>query len=160
MIKVAVFKECVCPYAANWVTDRINLAERVLKSNKKILEIIITNGRQIRKINKKYRGYDRVTDVLSFAWQEEKKVKSDLLGQIYICYPQIVKQARERHIATAEEFTRMLVHGFMHLLGYDHATKAQEKKMFALQERIVAALSFPRKRESATQRGRSPFSRG
>jgi probable rRNA maturation factor len=59
------------------------------------------------------------------------------LGQIFIAYPQIKRQAKQYKISEKEEFVRMLVHGLLHLVGYDHNTIKDEKKMLNLQEKIV-----------------------
>jgi len=101
------------------------------------VEINIVSDYTIKKLNYNYRGINKKTDVLAFAWQEDKKLKSNFLGQIYISYPQIVRQARLYKLSISEELTRMIVHGLLHLLGYDHQTEKQTKRMFAIQEKII-----------------------
>ncbi|HSR89494.1 MAG TPA: rRNA maturation RNase YbeY [Candidatus Udaeobacter sp.] len=102
------------------------------------LEINIVDDKEIKDLNFRYRGLKKVTDVLSFAWQEDGIIKTDSLGQIYICYPQIVRQAKELSIKSKEEFVRMLAHGFLHIIGYDHVKKKDAVIMFGIQEEIVA----------------------
>jgi probable rRNA maturation factor len=77
-----------------------------------------------------FRGKDKVTDVISFGWQEDSLVPSDVLGEIYICYKQIERQAKHFKCSTKEEFTRMLAHGLLHSVGYDHISKSQASRMF------------------------------
>ena len=101
------------------------------------LDLIVIGNPEMKKLNRRYRRKNRVTDVLSFAWGEDKKVKSASAGEIYICWPQIKKQAEEYGVAEKEEFARMAIHGMLHLAGYDHATKKGEKIMSAKQEKIV-----------------------
>lgn len=101
------------------------------------LEINIVGDKAIKDLNFRYRGKNKVTDVLSFAWQEDKKVRTKYLGQIYICYPQIERQAKEFKVKPREEFVRMLAHGFLHIIGYDHIKKKEAEKMFKIQEAIV-----------------------
>ncbi len=102
------------------------------------LEINIVGEKEIKDLNFRYRGKNKVTDVLSFAWQEDKIIKSKNLGQIYICYPQIEQQAKEFTVSVPEEFVRMLAHGFLHIVGYDHIKKPEAAKMFKIQEEVVA----------------------
>lgn len=111
-------------------------ARQLVKANGE-LEVSVVGDKEMKDLNYRYRGKNCVTDVLSFAWQEDKKIKSEFLGQIYVCYPQIVRQAKELSIKTSEEFARMLAHGFLHLLGHDHIKKSEAKTMFKIQEKIV-----------------------
>lgn len=103
------------------------------------LEINAVGDEKIKQLNKTYGGIGKVTDVLSFAWREDKVVKSgnNFLGQIYICYPQITRQAKKFKVPAKEEFARILIHGILHLLGYDHQEKKDAEKMFKLQEGLV-----------------------
>ena len=107
--------------------------------NKKNFEVSVhlVGDKKIRSLNVNWRGKDKVTDVLSFAAQEESFVKSNDLGDIFICVPQVKRQAKKQNIPYKEEFFRMLAHGILHVNGYDHITKKEETKMFALQERFV-----------------------
>ncbi|MFA7653975.1 MAG: rRNA maturation RNase YbeY [Candidatus Magasanikbacteria bacterium] len=117
-----------------------SFVRRLSRWEKKILgevEINIVGDEVIQILNKEYRGQDRVTDVLSFAWQEDKKISSKLLGQIFICYPQIKRQAKDYKVSVESEFYRMLIHGLLHLIGYDHQNKADALKMFKKQDRIL-----------------------
>ncbi len=101
------------------------------------VEVNIVGDKEMKSLNFHYRGLNKTTDVLSFAWQEDKIIKSNYLGQIYISYPQIVKQAKELRIDPKEEFVRMLAHGFLHIIGHDHIEKKEAKVMFGIQENIV-----------------------
>lgn len=117
------------------------ISEAAAKHEKKIkglVEITVIGDAAMKKLNHQYRGKNKVTDVLSFGWQEGGKMPSTILGEIYICYPQIKRQAKTFACSHKEEFTRMLVHGLLHSVGYDHITKRQAEKMFPLQEKIVA----------------------
>lgn len=89
----------------------------------------------MRAYNKQYRKKDRPTDVLSFeASSEIKRDDPYDLGDILVCVEYARVQARRRGISTEEEVARLVIHGVLHLAGYDHATKRDESKMFALQE--------------------------
>jgi len=94
-------------------------------------------------MNFQYRGKDRTTDVLSFGLYEgeSSRAQGNELGDIFICVPQIIRQARRFSVSTKEEFIRMLVHGILHLLGYDHETSSDATRMFELQEKLLIQLN-------------------
>ncbi len=118
-----------------------NVISKKTKVNGEV-EVNIIGDKEIKDLNNRYRGLNKVTDVLSFAWQEDEVVKTNYLGQIYISYPQIVRQAKELSIDTDEEFVRMLTHGFLHIIGHDHLKKKEAEIMFKIQEDIVEECLF------------------
>ena len=96
--------------------------------------------RRSQTLNRHYRGKDRPTDVLSFAAEEGSVLKRKLsydLGDIFICIPQIRRQAKQYNISRQEEMIRMLAHGVLHLAGHDHIHEKEAKIMFGIQEEIV-----------------------
>jgi probable rRNA maturation factor len=105
------------------------------------ISIAVVGDKAMRTLNRQYRGKDYVTDVLSFRDAEIKGnyqgVKKQQLGEIIICYPQIVRQAKQHQQSFSDELALMFVHGFLHLLGYDHVTDKDFIKMEALQEKIL-----------------------
>ena len=101
------------------------------------VEVHLVGDARIRKLNKQYRGIDKPTDVLSFAWKEDPGYQGALLGQIYMSVPYIERQAKRFNVSAKEEFVRMLVHGLLHIVGYDHMKDKEAKQMFSLQEKIV-----------------------
>jgi probable rRNA maturation factor len=102
------------------------LAELVSKK-KLIVSVTFVTASQMKRLNRVYRKKDRPTDVLSFNMDEGK-----LLGDVIIC-PQVAKRnAREYGTSYRAEIARLAVHGFLHLLGYDHG-----KKMFNIQDRVL-----------------------
>jgi probable rRNA maturation factor len=114
---------------------------------KGFLSIHCIGDRRMRTLNRRYRGIDRTTDVLSFAIQEGEEffvgTQDDSvleLGDIFISIPQISRQAKRFGISEKEEFTRMLVHGVLHVLGYDHVHPKDAQKMFFLQEKILTDI--------------------
>ena len=136
MLSLDFNKRVKCPWTQNEVKKIFNLIQKKIKLDGE-LEVNIVGDKEIKDLNFRFRGKNKVTDVLSFAWQEDKMIKTESLGQIYICYPQIVRQAKEYSVKTKEEFVRMLTHGLLHIMGYDHGTKKDAKKMFGIQEEIV-----------------------
>ncbi|MBI2037866.1 MAG: rRNA maturation RNase YbeY [Candidatus Magasanikbacteria bacterium] len=123
-----------------WSLEGIKKVFKLIYKHTKIngeVEVNIVGDKEMKSLNFHYRGLNKTTDVLSFAWQEDKIIKSSYLGQIYISYPQIAKQAKELRIDSEEEFVRMLAHGFLHIIGHDHIEKKEAKVMFGIQENIV-----------------------
>lgn len=103
--------------------------------------VIIINNEEIHKINKEYRGIDRPTDVISFALEDFKDIKYEndyrVLGDIYISIDKVREQAKEYGHSEKRELAFLAVHGLLHLLGYDHMEKEDEKVMFSKQELIL-----------------------
>ncbi len=108
-----------------------------------IVDVTIIDNQEIHKINKEYRGVDRPTDVISFAFfddENESLVKGDApksLGQILISYQKAEEQAKEYGHSLNREMSFLFVHGLLHLLGYDHMNEKDEKEMFKLQDDIL-----------------------
>ena len=112
-----------------------------------IFSIIFVNEETIQNINRDYRGIDKVTDVISFAFEDTgKQVYNNvrLLGEIYICIPRMIDQAKEYGHSEKRELSFLAVHGLLHLLGYDHMTKEEEEIMFGLQELILDGENIKR----------------
>ena len=129
-----------------WLRRLSTLVLRTVKGaafeRKSELSIVLTGDAEVRELNRLYRGKDKTTDVLSFPLLEGKRLKSGRgdslpLGDVVISIPQAKRQAREQTKAFKEEMALLLVHGILHLLGFDHGTKAEEKRMFGLQERLL-----------------------
>lgn len=115
-----------------------------IKKTKAVVSLHCVGDQQIRSLNRRYRKKDKVTDVLSFPMRTgkffltDKKTEEDW-GDIFICIPQIKRQAKEYGVSYKEELYRMTVHGVLHLLGYDHEAKKDATIMFPLQDMLVAA---------------------
>lgn len=106
------------------------------------ISVHIIGDTKMTELNRIYRGKNKTTDVLSFPAKEGAwggKQEQDL-GDIFISVAQIRRQAKVWEVTAAEEFTRMLVHGVLHILGYDHISNSEAKVMFGKQERYVAAV--------------------
>lgn len=103
------------------------------------LSVNIVSRNKIHEINKTYRKIDRVTDVISFEF-DEGFIEVDgylMLGDIFICESKAIKQAKEYNHSIRREMCFLFTHGLLHLLKMDHMNKEDEKKMIAMQEKIM-----------------------
>ena len=129
------------------VDFKYNYLKKVIKRTLKhegvknvCFSVIFVNEKEIQEINKEYRGIDKVTDVISFALEDNSNIVYNnirVLGDIYICIPRMLEQASSYGHSLKRELSFLTVHGLLHLLGYDHMEKEDEEKMFALQELIL-----------------------
>jgi len=116
----------------------LGVAQAMRLRRDRTVSVAFVSEAEIRRLNKAYRGKDKVTDVLSF---EEEKME-DSLGEILICYPQARRQAREMGHSVRQEALFLLVHGLLHLFGFDHERPMDATRMFARQTRILDALGI------------------
>lgn len=128
--------------------------EEGLLDSKLIITVTFTTPEEIRKINEKYRKIDRATDVLSFPMFEkeelEEKIENkdflyeDVLGDIIISIEKVKEQAEEYGHSFERELSYMLVHGFYHLMGYDHIEEEDKKVMRPKEDKILNDLKITR----------------
>lgn len=107
---------------------------------KAYFSIIFVDNERIQEINREYRGKDAVTDVISFALEDNPDIVPNnirVLGDIYICIPRMIEQSEAYGHSIKRELSFLCVHGLLHLLGYDHMKKEDEELMFGLQEDIL-----------------------
>ncbi len=116
------------------------------------LSITFVDNETIQQINREYRGKDAPTDVISFALEEMGEDEVEIvgenlprvLGDIIISIPKAKEQAKEYGHSFEREIGFLTVHGFLHLLGYDHETKEDEKEMIEKQEKILEKFGLKR----------------
>ena len=119
-----------------------NLFEIAIKklNVKGIFSVVFIDDDLMHEMNLKYRGIDRTTDVLSFALNDsinDFKEEINVLGDIFVSIPKMKEQALEYGHSEKRELSFLCIHGLLHLLGYDHMEKEDEKIMFGLQEEIL-----------------------
>ncbi len=137
MISVELNNQSAAPYGPKFFSDIIKVAARHEKKITGTVEVSLVGSVAMKELNRIYRGKNSDTDVLSFPWQDDKIVKSTLLGQIYLCHNRIKRQAKDFKVSPKEEMARMFIHGLLHLVGHDHGKPKEAKTMFALQEKIL-----------------------
>ena len=110
--------------------------------------LIIVDNEYIHNLNKEYRGIDRETDVITFALEDEDTLvigdNERILGDIYISIDRARSQAVDYGHSFLRELSFLAVHGFYHLLGYDHQTKEDEEVMFKKQEEVLESYGIRR----------------
>jgi probable rRNA maturation factor len=131
----------------------LTIVKNVLEHGMKKLDVcdaffnvIIVDNDYIHRLNKEYRHIDRETDVITFALEDDKTFNPEerILGDIYISIDKAKSQAEEYGHSFIRELCFLSVHGFLHLLGYDHMKKEEEEVMFKLQEEILDEMDIKR----------------
>lgn len=107
------------------------------------LAIVLLGETAARDLNRRYRGKDRATNILSFPYEalrDEKK--SALLGDLVICPAVVAREARAQHKRARDHYAHLTVHGTLHLLGYDHARERDAKAMESIERKVLAGLGI------------------
>ncbi len=137
-----------CP-AESWLR---RVAEQVLQEldiGSAELGLMITGQEQVQELNRRYRGEDRSTDVLAFHMKSAKEETSPFvappdgvlhLGEVVISCPQAAIQAQEHHHTVEKELAILIIHGVLHLLGYDHKRVAQKRVMQVKERTILSKI--------------------
>ena len=128
--------------------------EEKLDTTNLYISITLTDPKEIRNLNNEYRHIDKETDVLSFPMFEKSEIENilqgkcievqDVLGDIIISIPKVEEQAKEYGHSFERELSYMLVHGFYHLIGYDHMEEEDKKEMRTKEEKVLKTLNILR----------------
>jgi probable rRNA maturation factor len=107
------------------------------------LSIKVTGDQEIRELNSAYRGIDKTTDVLSFeADYYDPDLESRYLGDVVISFPQAAGQAQKSGHPVESELQLLIIHGVLHLLGYDHGSEEEKETMWKVQDQTLNALGL------------------
>ena len=121
----------------------IETALRVARFRKQAeLSIRVVGAREGRALNRRYRDRDYATNVLSFPADLPKGIESPLLGDIVICAPVVLREAREQGKRVRDHYAHLTVHGVLHLLGFDHQNENDARNMEALETRVLASIGI------------------
>ena len=102
--------------------------------------LLLTNNKEIQNLNKKHRNLNKPTDVLSFHLNKKEQICLKYLGDIIISVEKAKKQAIEQNKTLEEELFMLIIHGFLHLIGYDHQKVKERKIMFSLQNKLLKKI--------------------
>jgi probable rRNA maturation factor len=124
--------------------DFRNWAACALQGRGEATELLIrvVDAAEIRDLNGRYRGRYEPTNVLSFVFQPPPGVESRHLGDLVICAPVVKREAQEQHKRVVDHWAHMVVHGVLHLCGYDHQDEQEAEKMEALERRILYGIGI------------------
>ena len=143
MSKIEIFNETEKEIKELETVEKV-LISAIKKENLEniVFNLIIVNNEYIHELNKNYRNIDRETDVITFALEDEDSIvlpnSERVLGDIYISIEKAESQALEYGHGLLRELSFLAVHGFYHLLGYDHMNKEDEEVMFKKQEEVLS----------------------
>ncbi len=107
-----------------------------------IASLLITSADEIKNLNKQYRDKDKATNVLSFPMSSPQEVEICLLGDIVLCASVIQQEAKQQAITERSHWAHMVVHGMLHLQGYDHVNNDEAENMEQLEIKILNQLGF------------------
>lgn len=140
-----IVDEFGCDFEYKYLDEVINHTLEKMGIKDAYLSIIFIDDDTMHKYNLDYRGIDRTTDVLSFALEDNQTFKTEIrqLGDIFISIPKMRMQAQEYKHSEKRELSFLVVHGLLHLLGYDHTRSEEEEKIqFGLQDEILNELNI------------------
>ena len=140
-----------------WLRNIVTVAlGKFIFSRPVSISIFIADDSTLKELNLRYRGIDETTDVLAFSfhdslYDEPEDITvfdfpshgTDELGDIVISYPQAIRQAKENKKTIHSELALLLVHGVLHIMGYDHAEEEDERVMWAKQDEILEMVTLP-----------------
>ncbi len=140
MNEFKIVDEYGCNFDYSYLDKIINKALEMEGVDSSIFSIVFIDDEKMHELNKTYRGIDRTTDVLSFAFEDNNKLCYNIrqLGEIFVSIPRMQQQAKEYGHSEVRELSFLVVHGLLHLLGYDHTKgEKEEKEMFSKQELVL-----------------------
>lgn len=123
-----------------WIVAALTMAGYQSPSAELTLRIV--SQEESQTLNRDYRGKDKPTNVLSFPFEVPEHIESDLLGDLVVCAPVVAEEAVDQHKALKAHWAHMLVHGSLHLLGFDHVDDEEAEEMEALEIDIMQSLGF------------------
>lgn len=129
------FEKTVAGFGAAGVRRAVRAVLKAEKAGDRSVGVLVTGDRQIRRINKRFLNHDWATDVISFGLGEK-----GMLGDVVVSVDTARRAARDLGLSLKEEISRYLIHGTLHLLGYDDKAPKARRKMFKRQEMILKGL--------------------
>ena len=151
----SIYIDIEAPYrrrlTQKWLHEVIDATLAAQKINRPVeLSLLVTGDEEVHRLNREYRGIDATTDVISFALSENTDGTKFLtppdrisrLGEVIISYPQAVSQARENRQTIKAELAWLVVHGLLHLLGYDHQDDKAEATMRKREDKILREIDL------------------
>ncbi len=131
--------ESLLPDWESAIQEALTKAAKVLEKNfsNQEVSVVLTNDAEVQKLNKTYRHQDKPTNVLSFVSDADGE-----LGDIILAYETVVKEAEDAGLLPLHHVTHLIIHGFLHLLGYDHHHEEEAQRMETMEIRILRDLNI------------------
>ena len=131
------------PHKKDFITW-LTIATKIMPppENKNEINIRLIDETESAALNKTYRNINKSTNILSFAYQSDIN-DDDLLGDLAICSPIITKQANQQHKSPSAHWAHIVIHGYLHLLGFEHQNAEEAKKMEQIEIEILDKLGYP-----------------
>ena len=127
-------------FDAAW-SERVATAAGLLKPARGAVNIVMVDDREIRRLNRRYRGKDKPTDVLSFSYLDDGVDPVDgTVGDIFFSHETLVRDARRLGVAVPDLALRLVVHGMLHVIGYDHESDADAARMERRERTILKRI--------------------
>ncbi|PGH54935.1 rRNA maturation RNase YbeY [Azospirillum palustre] len=136
---------------AEWLAERAALAALAAayddEEGPAELSVVLADDELVHRLNREYRGKDKPTNVLSFALTEAEEPEAQegvpvMLGDVILAYETVAREAAEQRKSFNDHMTHLVMHGVLHLLGYDHETDDEAEEMEALETRLLATLGI------------------
>jgi len=132
------------PLASQTIREAVDAAAGAISTEGGEVSILLTNDSEIARLNRDWRGIDKPTNVLSFPASGRSADQGEkLLGDIVIAYETLERESRDESRDFLHHLAHLAVHGFLHLIGFDHETDARAKEMEGLESRIMMRLNMP-----------------
>jgi len=144
-LQIATEDEQALPVLADieqWVTAAIKAGSDVVREEAE-LTVRFVDSDESQQLNNDYRGKDKSTNVLSFPFQNPPGITLPLLGDLVICKAVVEREAIEQNKQLNAHWAHMLIHGTLHLLGYDHIIEEEAIEMETLETKLLVNLDFP-----------------
>ena len=135
------------PVAENTINKVLNLFTQRHSCTIEFVEIVLVDEEEIRRINREYLQKDYVTDIISFHYHDSNETKDILItpaleGTMYCCLPRIIEQSTEFNVDVNTECLRIVVHGLLHILGYEDSTVKQKETMTTEEDAIIQQITI------------------
>jgi probable rRNA maturation factor len=131
-----------------WLDDawsrRAARAAAPLPPRTAVVNVVVVDDREMRRLNRRYRGKDRPTDVLSFSYREAgRRAGAGVIGDVFVSHQTLARDARRLGVEPAHLAMRIVVHGCLHVLGYDHENDADAARMERRERAVLRRVLAP-----------------
>jgi probable rRNA maturation factor len=132
----------VTEHIEHWISTALTAVPDLDRPDTEV-SVYIVDEPESQELNLRYRQQDKPTNVLSFPADIPPELNLPILGDLVICAPVVEREAVEQHKTLEAHWAHMVVHGTLHLLGYDHITDPEAEEMESLETRILTEMGFP-----------------